>query len=74
MAIGGDGVAQMRVMVWRWGFWARFPLFGGRGFGLLSHRKYRPVFTERYTGQYGIRKQRYVHVGPWCFRTFGPDK
>ena len=54
-------------MTWRWGFWLR--LFG-RGFGVVNHNEMRPLFSERYSGRYGVPKRIFIHVGPWCLRVF----
>jgi hypothetical protein len=38
----------------------------GFGLRLEDHRIDRPLFSERYNGQHGIPKRRYLHIGPLC--------
>jgi hypothetical protein len=49
--------------------WVRLFGFGLR---LVDHRRSRPLFSERYPGQYGIRKRRYWHWGSWCLLFLTP--
>jgi hypothetical protein len=45
-----------------------FRLFGW-GFGVADHRIDRPLFSERYNGRHGVKRRRYIHVGPLCLRS-----
>lgn len=42
-----------------------FRLFGV-GLAWTDHRIHRPLFSERNAGKHGIRRRRYLHVGPYC--------
>lgn len=45
----------------------------GYGLSLTDHRLHRPLFTERFNGQHGIKRRRYLHVGSWCVSALRPD-
>lgn len=42
----------------------------GWGLAMRDHRRIPPLFSERYSGQFGVRRRRYLHIGPFCIATF----
>lgn len=43
-----------------------FRLFDRIGLAWIDHRRYGPLFSERYAGKHGIPKaRRQLHIGPW---------
>jgi hypothetical protein len=61
-------------MTTQWRVWSgrkgtRIGWFRFLGYGLAwrDHGCYPPMFSERYNGQHGIPRRRYLHLGRWCF-------
>jgi hypothetical protein len=44
----------------------------GWGLGIADHRVTPPLFSERYSGRYGVARRHFWHIGPWCIRTLHP--
>lgn len=64
-------LGPLEAMWWRRplrGFW--FRVFG-YGLAVDDHRESRPLFSERYSGQFGIPLGVYLHVGPRCIHALG---
>lgn len=48
-----------------------FRLFG-HGLSVQDHRELPALLSERYNGQHGMPKRRFIHIGPYCLKTLRP--
>lgn len=44
----------------------------GWGLALRDHSRMRPLWSERYSGQFGVPARVYLHVGRWCVAVLRP--
>lgn len=57
---------QWRVWIARRGEGLGWFRLLGVGLAWKDHRSHRALFSERYSGQHGVPKRHYLHLGSWC--------